>query len=138
MSPEAVDLALKIGGTGALSLFSFALGILAFVYQKRTKAIDETIKSVVTLEGQVAELVRLNVAVQLQKHETEIATMKSRLESLSADVDEIKTSTAHIDRAVAVMASDAAHTRSTVDRLDRHLLELLSKPPAPASPPARP
>jgi septal ring factor EnvC (AmiA/AmiB activator) len=133
MTAEAVDLALKIGGTGALALFSFALGILAFVYQKRTKAIDETIKSVVTLEGQVAELVRLNVAVQLQKHETEIATMKDRLESLSADVDEIKTATAHIDRAVAVMAADASHTRTTVDRLDRHLLEILSKTPKPGS-----
>lgn len=128
MTPDAIDLVFKIGGAVCIALFSFGLGMFAFLYQKRIRAIDDAIRAVGIHEIQIAELARIGVASQLAKHDSEIQTMRDQLDTLSESVAEIQTSTTHIDRTVAVLAADASHTRATVDRLDRHLIEVLSKP----------
>lgn len=127
MNLESMDLILKIAGSITLMILSFILGILAFAYQKRTKAIDDTIRSVGTMEVHVAELKQLGIAAQLARHASEIATLSEQLDTLTNSVSEVARSTAQIDRSLATLAADAGHNRATIERMDRHVTDLLAR-----------
>lgn len=136
MGSESVDLVIKIAGTLTLTVLSFVLGLLAFAYQKRTKAIDDTIRTVNALEVQVSDLSRLGIAAQLARHTTEIAALSGQLDDLSVAVSDVAKSTAQIDRSLAILAADAGHNRATMDRMDRHISDLLSRNGHTSAPPA--